>query len=93
MIFAIIKDKVKQNRPCVTIQLSDKNFDILPCFETLGGGIKSKLLSKGWSYSYPQQLSEIWKVSINSGIPGKHIYWAVKYWNRDLVKLIPSSSY
>src|SRR5690606_22326220 len=51
------KGKVKQDRPCVTVKLSDKHFDILPCFEVYRGGyqIPNHDLS-GWTYSYPEKL-------------------------------------
>ncbi|MEJ0104728.1 MAG: nucleotidyltransferase [Bacteroidota bacterium] len=52
------KDKVSQDRPCVTVKLSDKNFDVLPSFEEFGGGylIPNHDL-KSWTYSYPEQLT------------------------------------
>lgn len=86
------KDKVKQDRPCVTIQLSDKHFDILPCFEVDGGGymIPNYDLS-GWTFTYPEQLfRDLESVHKLRGYRVKQVIKAIKYWNRDLGKLIPS---
>ena len=86
------KDKVKQDRPCVTICLSDKNFDVLPCFEIFGGGyyIPNYELN-GWDFSYPEQLySDLERVHKLRNYKIKQIIKAVKYWNRNLEKLIPS---
>ncbi|WP_291123339.1 nucleotidyltransferase [Flavobacterium sp. UBA6046] len=86
------QDKVKQDRPCVTIQLSDKQFDILPSFEVLGGGYQIPNFDlKGWTYSYPEQLyKNLEAVHKQRNYKVKQIIKAVKYWNRDLDKLIPS---
>src|SRR5258706_7306755 len=52
------RDKVKQDRPCVTIELSDKNFDVLHSFEELGGGyLIPNYDLKSWTYSYPEKLT------------------------------------
>lgn len=86
------KDKVKQDRPCVTIQLSDKHFDILPSFEQVGGGylIPNHDL-KGWIYSYPEKLStDLDSVHKNRDYKVKPVVKAVKSWNRENNKLIPS---
>eukprot|EP01118_Nematostelium_gracile_P018444 TRINITY_DN8186_c0_g2_i1.p1 TRINITY_DN8186_c0_g2~~TRINITY_DN8186_c0_g2_i1.p1 ORF type:complete len:208 (+),score=0.64 TRINITY_DN8186_c0_g2_i1:43-624(+) len=86
------KDKVKQDRPCVTICLSNKNFDILPCFEAFGGGyyIPNYELN-GWVFSYPEQLySDLERVHKLRNYRVKQVIKAVKYWNRNLEKLIPS---
>jgi hypothetical protein len=87
------KDKVYQDRPCVSIQLSNKQFDILPCFEAVGGGgyqIPNYDLT-GWTYSYPEQLyKDLEAVHKLRSYKVKQIIKAVKYWNRDFDKLIPS---
>lgn len=86
------KDKVKQDRPCVTIELSDKNFDILPSFEQLGGGYQIPNYDlKNWSFSYPEQLTkDLEAVNRQRNYKVKQIIRAVKYWNRESGKLIPS---
>ena len=86
------KDKVVQDRPCVTIQLSDKHFDILPSFEQLGGGyLIPNFNLAGWTYSYPEQLyNNLEAVHRQRNYKVKQIIKAVKYWNRDLGKIIPS---
>ncbi|MCC7303489.1 MAG: nucleotidyltransferase [Bacteroidia bacterium] len=86
------KGKVTQNRPCVTIELSDKDFDVLPSFEQQGGGylIPNHNLSS-WIFSYPEQLTknldDIHKIR---NYKVKPTIKAVKYWNREAGMLIPS---
>jgi len=86
------KDKVKQDRPCVTIELSDKRFDVLPCFPYAGTGyyIPGHDLQT-WDYSDPETLAanldrahKACKYKLKSAIK------AIKYWNRDHGKMIPS---
>ena len=86
------KDKVKQDRPCVTIELSDKNFDVLPSFEELGGGyLIPNYDLKSWTYSYPEKLTtDLDNVHRLRGYKIKQTVKAVKYWNRENNKLIPS---
>ncbi|MCC8423565.1 hypothetical protein [Mucilaginibacter sp. UR6-11] len=88
----IYEGKVKQDRPCVTIRLSDKNFDIMPSFEQVGGGylIPNFDLS-GWTYAYPEQLYDnLESVHKQRNYKVKQIIKAVKHYNRGLDKLIPS---
>lgn len=88
----IYEGKVKQDRPCVTIRLSDKNFDIMPSFEQVGGGylIPNFDLS-GWTYAYPEQLYDnLEAVHKQRNYKVKQIIKAVKHFNRGLDKLIPS---
>ena len=86
------KDKVKQDRPCVTIKLSDKNFDVLPSFEELGGGyLIPNYDLKSWTYSYPEKLTtDLDNVHRQRGYKVKPTIKAVKYWSRENNKLIPS---
>ena len=86
------KDKVKQDRPCVTIELSDKDFDVLPSFEQVGGGylIPSYDL-KSWIFSYPEQLSSsLDAVHASRVYRVKPVIKVVKNWNRENGSLIPS---
>lgn len=86
------KDKVKQDRPCVTIVLSDKDFDVLPSFETGSGGynIPNEDL-KTWTYSYPEQLTtNLDNVHRLRKYKVKPVIKVVKYWNREHNKYIPS---
>jgi hypothetical protein len=86
------KDKVKQDRPCVTIVLSDKNFDVMPAFDNGFGGyyIPNHDLS-GWTNSSPKQLEkDLNAVNRNRSFNVKPTIKAVKSWNRDISKLIPS---
>lgn len=89
---AIYEGKVKQNRPCVTIRLSDKNFDIIPSFEQFGGGyLIPNLDLSGWTYTYPEQLYDnLEAVHKLRNYRVKQIIKAVKHWNRGLDKLVPS---
>lgn len=86
------KDKVKQDRPCVTLQLSDKDFDILPCFELSVGGYQMPNFDlSGWTYTYPEQLyQELEATHRLRNYKVKQVIKSVKYWNRDLDKLILS---
>lgn len=86
------KDKVKQDRPCVTVVLSDKNFDILPCFEMQGGGYQIPHYElKSWTYSYPEQLTtDLNNTNQQRNYKLKPVIKAIKYWNRENGKVIPS---
>ena len=86
------KGKVKQDRPCVTVELSDKDFDILPSFEEFGGGyLIPNFDLKSWTYSYPEQLStNLDNVHRQRDYKVKQTVKGVKYWNRENGKLIPS---
>lgn len=87
------KDKAVQDRPCVTIKLSDKQFDVLPCFgnDLEGYWIPDSDLS-GWIWSNPvvhsEKLTEVNKLRQGRIVPLIRI---LKYWNREqLGKIIPS---
>ncbi|MBY0427351.1 MAG: hypothetical protein K2Q22_17075, partial [Cytophagales bacterium] len=87
------KDKVKQDRPCVTIHLSDKKFDILPCFgnDNIGYLIPNYELN-GWMNSNPiihsNELTNVNKTCSGKVVPLVRI---IKYWNREMnQKRIPS---
>lgn len=84
--------KVKQDRPCVTVQLSDKNFDVLPSFEELGGGYSIPNYDlKSWTYSYPEKLTtDLDSIHRQSQYKVKPTIKAIKYLNRENNKLIPS---
>lgn len=87
------KDIVKQDRPCVTVHLSDKDFDVLPCFEISGGGyfIPNYDL-QSWTSSYPKMLTkDLDDTHRLRDYKLKQIIRVVKYWNRDFNgKTIPS---
>jgi hypothetical protein len=88
------KDKVVQDRPCVTVKLSDKNFDILPSFEIQGLGsgyyIPNYNLT-GWTTSYPEQLTtDLDNTHRQKNYKLKPTIKAIKYWNRENGKIIPS---
>ncbi|HLO60326.1 MAG TPA: hypothetical protein VK179_16365 [Bacteroidales bacterium] len=87
------KDKVKQDRPCVTIHLSDKDFDVLPSFEILGGGYYIPNYDlESWTTSYPKMLTkDLDDTHRVRDYKLKQIIRVVKYWNRDFnTKTIPS---
>lgn len=84
--------KVKQDRPCVTVTLSNKSFDVLPAFEfgEIGYQIPNYDLAS-WILSYPKTLS----LSLNDAqrqynYKLKDIIKVIKYWNRLNDKIIPS---
>lgn len=87
------KDKAVQDRPCVTVHLCDKRFDVLPCFgdDLEGYWIPDSDLS-GWIWSNPvlhsEKLTEVNKLRKGRIVP---LIRLLKYWNREkLGKLIPS---
>lgn len=86
------KDKVSQNRPCVTIELSDKDFDILPSFELVGGGYEIPNHDlKSWITTYPELLtSDLEYTHKKCNYKLKQLIKVIKYWNRDKGKIIPS---
>lgn len=84
--------KVKQDRPCVTVTLSNKSFDVLPAFEfgETGYQIPNYDLAS-WILSYPKTVSS----SLNDAqreynYKLKDIIKVIKYWNRLNDKIIPS---
>ncbi|BBQ06095.1 SMODS domain-containing nucleotidyltransferase [Elizabethkingia anophelis] len=86
------KGKTKQDRPCVTVTLSNKSFDILPAFEfgETGYQIPNYDLAS-WTLSYPKTLTD----SLNGAQRDysyklKDIIKVIKYWNRLNDKIIPS---
>jgi hypothetical protein len=86
------KGKVKQDRPCVTVVLSDKDFDVLPSFPQAGGGylIPNHALTD-WTFTYPEQLTTaLDEVHRLRSYKVKPVIKAVKYWNREKGKYIPS---
>lgn len=87
------KDKVTQDRPCVTVKLSDKNFDVLPSFEDSWGGyfIPNYDLAT-WTDTYPKQLSKnLNDCHRKNNYKIKPLVKVVKYWNREFNnKRIPS---
>lgn len=86
------KGKVSQDRPCVTIKLSDKNFDVLPSFPFAGGGYYIPNYDlKLWTFSYPEQLTtDLDAVHRERSYKVKPTIKAIKYWNREHDKYIPS---
>lgn len=86
------KGKVKQDRPCVTVELSNKSFDILPAFEFGNTGYQIPnydLLS--WTLSYPKILTEsLDNAQKDYNYKLKSIIKVIKYWNRLNDKIIPS---
>jgi hypothetical protein len=86
------KNKVSQDRPCVTVKLSDKNFDVLPSFEEFGGGyLIPNYDLKSWTYSYPEQLTiNLENIHRQRNYKIKPTIKAIKYWNKEKGKLIPS---
>lgn len=86
------KGKVRQDRPCVTIRLSDKDFDVLPSFEQATGGylIPNHDL-KSWTFSYPEELSKnVDAIHRDRNYKVKPSIKAIKYWNRENGKYILS---
>ncbi len=86
------EDKVTQDRPCVTVRLSDKNFDVLPCFYAGEQGYYMPNHDlQSWIITDPEghstKLTQVNQLRNNKVVPTVKI---IKYWNRELDKLIPS---
>lgn len=84
--------KVKQDRPCVTVTLSNKSFDVLPAFELgeIGYQIPNYDLET-WTLSYPKTLTEsLDEAHRNYNYKLKDIIKVIKYWNRLNDKIVPS---
>lgn len=85
------KDKVSQNRPCVTITLSKIDFDVLPSFEENDGYLIPNHDLKSWIYTNPKGLSQkLESADVYCDYQLKKVIKAVKYWNRENDKKIPS---
>lgn len=85
------KDKVRQDRPCVTIELSNKDFDVLPSFEQNGSYLIPAYDLKSWTYSDPKRLTDdLNKVNGQRSYRVKPTIKAVKYWNRENNGFVPS---
>lgn len=84
--------KVTQDRPCVTITLSKINFDVLPSFkQNYGGYLIPNYDLESWLYSNPEELTTNLNDSHrNNGYRIKDLVKAIKYWNRENKKLLPS---
>ena len=85
------KGKVSQSRPCVTIELSKINFDVLPSFEDGNGYLIPNHDLKSWTFTNPIRLSQrLEDTDKYCGYSLKKIIKAIKYWNRENDKMIPS---
>jgi hypothetical protein len=85
------KDKVKQDRPCVTVILSDKNFDVLPSLRKAGAlHIPNSDLDR-WIFTDPKTHTDrLNKVHKFRNYKVKSIVKAVKQWKRENNQNIPS---
>lgn len=89
----VYEGKVSQNRPCVTVELTKINFDVLPSFaeENGNGYLIPNHDLKSWTHSNPKALSlKLEDADAFNDYDLKNVVMAVKYWNRDNEKLIPS---
>ena len=85
------KDKVKQDRPCVTVVLCDKNFDVLPTLKKNGSYYIPNTDLSGWVYTDPKTHTDnLNRVNKNRNYRVKSIVKAVKYWKRENNYSIPS---
>lgn len=87
----IYEGKVSQNRPCVTIELSKIDFDILPSFEEGEGFLIPNHDLESWTFSNPKNLTQrLDDADVYNDYQLKSIIKAIKYWNKLNDKLIPS---
>ncbi len=86
------RGKVTQDRPCVTVELSNKNFDILPSFATgYGGYMIPNFDLSGWVQADPETLTtNLDWIHKHRNYRVKQIVKVVRYWNKEHGKLIPS---
>ena len=85
------KDKVKQDRPCVTVVLSDKNFDVLPSLRKSGALYIPNEALDGWIFTDPKtHTSSLYEVHKRRSNRVKNVVKAIKYWKRENKQNIPS---
>lgn len=85
------KDKVKQDRPCVTVFLSDKNFDVLPSLLESGSQYIPNEDLTGWIFTDPEAHTiQLDKIHATRDYKVKSVVKAVKYWKRENNVNIPS---
>lgn len=85
------KDKVKQDRPCVTVVLSDKNFDVLPSLRKDGAIYIPNSDLNGWVFTNPQShTNRLNQVNRDRNYKVKPVVKAVKRWKRDNCQSVPS---
>lgn len=85
------KDKVKQDRPCVTVVLSDKNFDVLPSLRKSGALYIPNTDLTGWTFTDPKtHTNNLNRVNQSRNYKVKSIVKAVKQWKRENNQNIPS---
>lgn len=85
------KDKVKQDRPCVTVVLSDKNFDVLPSLRKAGALYIPNSDLNGWTFTDPKTHTDsLNRVNRNRNYKVKSIVKAIKQWKRENKQNIPS---
>lgn len=85
------KDKVKQDRPCVTVVLSDKNFDVLPSLKKSGSLYIPNEALDGWIFTDPKTQSlNLNDVNRIRSYKVKNVVKAVKHWKRENKHNIPS---
>lgn len=85
------KDKVKQDRPCVTVVLSDKNFDVLPSLRKSGALYIPNEALDGWIFTDPKTHTDnLNEVHRKRSYKVKNVVKAVKYWKRENNQNIPS---
>jgi hypothetical protein len=85
------KDKVKQDRPCVTVILSDKNFDVLPSLRKAGALYIPNSGLNGWTFTDPRtHTNNLNDINKRRNHKVKSIVKAVKQWKRENKQKIPS---
>lgn len=83
--------KVKQDRPCVTIHLSDKNFDVLPSLRKAGALYIPNDALAGWTFTDPKtHTAQLNETNKRRHYKVKGVVKAVKQWKRENSQNIPS---
>lgn len=85
------RDKVKQDRPCVTVVLSDKDFDILPSLRKSGALYIPNSDLTGWTFTDPKTHTDsLNRINRDRNCKVKSIVKSVKQWKRENNQNIPS---
>lgn len=83
--------KVKQDRPCVTIQLSNKNFDVLPSLRKAGALYIPNNDLTSWTFTDPKtHTAQLNETNKRRHYKVKGVVKAVKQWKRENSQNIPS---
>lgn len=83
--------KCKQDRPCITIELTGKHIDVMPAIKEDDHYVIPNVDLSGWMRTRPKKLSsELNDANRNNGYKLKKVVMAVKSWKRKKDLPLPS---